>query len=67
MPKNLDNWARLASAAFDAKTELARLIPRIDAALAAGDTSVLRDVREIAVRHACALQAAIKRPATIRR
>ncbi len=61
--KNLENWARLAAAAFDAKNDLARLIPDLDRGIAAADTSVLLRVRALAIRHAEALKSALRTPA----
>jgi hypothetical protein len=61
--KNLESWARLAGAAYNAKDELARLVPRLDAAIAAADTGMLLDIRALAVRHATALTVALKHPA----
>ncbi len=61
--KNLDNWARLAGAALDARYDLARLIPELDRAITAADTSVLMRVRALAIRHAEALKMALKHPA----
>ena len=60
--KNLESWARLAGAAFNAKDEFARILPRLDAAIAAADTTVLVDVRAMVIRHSGALTAALKHP-----
>jgi hypothetical protein len=57
-----DNWVRLAGAALDARDGLRRLIPRLDAAIETADTSVLVEVRALAIEHANRLRWALKRP-----
>jgi hypothetical protein len=61
--KNLENWARLAGAALNVKNDLARMVPDLDRAIAAADTSMLLRVRALAIRHAETLKAALKHPA----
>jgi len=70
MSKNLNaGWARLAGAALDCRNELRLLLPRLDAAIAAGqlDTTFLRELRDMAARHAESIaggaQTADRRPA----
>jgi hypothetical protein len=61
--KNLNSWSRLAGACLDARDALRRLIPELDRAIAAADTAMLIEIRELAIRHANALQRALKHPA----
>jgi hypothetical protein len=67
--KNLDGWPRLASAAADARDSLRALIPRLEAAIAAGNvsTELLEEMRAVAVRHAESLRLALKAPEGSRR
>ena len=55
-------WARLAGACADARHALRNLIPCLDRAIAAADTSVLLEVRALAARQADALRLALKHP-----
>jgi hypothetical protein len=55
-------WLRLAGACADARDALRYLIPRLDRAIAAADTSVLAEVRVLAIRQANALRLALKHP-----
>jgi hypothetical protein len=61
--KNLQNWARLSCAVLDARNALRNLIPQLDRAIAAADTSVLLEIRALAIQQADALRLALKHPA----
>jgi hypothetical protein len=65
--KNLNNWARLAAAALDARNDLRMLLPRLDAAIADAPTPLLVELRALAIRHADSLRLALKHPAARRR
>jgi hypothetical protein len=47
---------------MDARDELRALLPRLDAAIAAGDVGLLLEVRELAAKHADSLRIALKQP-----
>ena len=66
--KNPSTWPRLAGACMDARDDLRMLIPRLDAAIAAGvvSTEFLHQLRALAVRHAESLKMALKAPAGAR-
>jgi hypothetical protein len=57
-----DNWVRLAGAALDARDGLRRLIPRLDAAIETGDTSVLVEVRAVTISLCNRLRLSLKHP-----
>jgi hypothetical protein len=59
-----ERWLNLAGAAADARDALRRLLPRLDAALVAGDGPrvLLEDARAIAARYATVLTLALKSP-----
>jgi hypothetical protein len=61
--KNISRWEQLAGAALDARNALRALVPRLDHAIAAVDTSVLVEVRALAARYAESLGAALKHSA----
>src|ERR1017187_4721881 len=63
--KPLSDWPRLAGAAADARDELRAVIPRLDAAIAAGcdSTGLLQAIRLLAWKHADRLRHALKAPA----
>jgi hypothetical protein len=60
-------WVYLAGAAADTRDALRCLIPRLDAAIAAADTSALSEVRALCIRHANSLRNALKHPGRINR
>jgi len=57
-----EQWLRLAGACAAARDALRYLLPRLDRAIAAADTSVLLEVRALAIRQANALRLALKHP-----
>jgi hypothetical protein len=61
--KNLTDWAWLAGAALFARDELRLAIPKLNRAIATGDTSTLVEMRDMLVRQSENLREALKHPA----
>lgn len=61
--KTLDGgWVRLTGAALDARDDLTRLLPGIDAELRQREDALLQEVRDAIVKSVCRLRAAVKHP-----
>ena len=65
----IDSWPRLAAAAADARDDLRKLVTRLDPGITTwgGSPELMREMRDLAIKHAEALKSALKAPVARRR